>query len=168
MMSSAEEAEPGPSCALVAIPVRAVKPAGLRIETTFYLVSVWLIAAATFGASLGIGFYMLSHPPEEAAAEPARSSGAEPGAAAPISGAADEARSAAVTGSAAADTELSTQDKSAAASQPENTSPASEASASIPGEPSPGRSGEDASGSLREAAHLAVQDVAPDPPPNLL
>ena len=167
MMSSAEEAEPGPSCARVAIPVRPVEPAGLRIETTFYLVSVCLIAAATFGASLGIGFYMLSHPPEEAAAEPARSSGAEPGAAAPISGAADESRSAAVTGSAAADAELSTRDKSAAASQPENTSPASEASASIPSEPSQGRSGEDTSGSLREAAHLAVQDIAPDtnPPP---
>jgi len=111
--------------------------------------------------------YLLSHPPEEAAAEPARSSGAEPGAAAPISGAADESRSAAVTGSAAAGTELSTRNKSAAMSQPENTSPASEASASIPGEPSPGRSGEDTSGSLRKAAHLAVQDIAPDtnPPP---
>src|SRR5215472_18205387 len=167
MMSSAEEAEPGPSCARVAIPVRPVEPAGLRIETTFYLVSVCLIAAATFGASLGIGFYMLSHPPEEAAVEPARSSGAELGAAAPISGAADESRSAAVTGSAATDTELSTRDKSAAASQPENTPPASEASASIPSEPSQGRSGEDTSGSLREAAHLTVQDIAPDtnPPP---
>jgi endonuclease YncB( thermonuclease family) len=111
--------------------------------------------------------YLLSHPPEEAAAEPARSSGAEPGAAAPISGAADESRSAAVTGSAATDTELSTWDKSAAASQPENTSPASEASVSLPSKPSPGRSGEDTSSSPQEAAHLVTQDVAPDthPPP---
>ena len=167
MMSSADEAEPGPSCALGAIPVRPVEPAGLRIETVFYLVSVWLIAAATFGASLGIGFYLLVHPPEEAAAEPARSSGAEPGAAAPISGAADESRSALVTGSPAADTELSTRDKSAAASQPEPTSPTSEASAPIPSEPSQGRGGEDTFGSLQEAAHLAIQDTAPDttPPP---
>ena len=79
MMSSAEKAEPGPSCARVAIPVRPIEPAGLRIGTAFYLVSLGLIAVATLGASLGLGFYLLVHPPEEAAAEPARISGGSDG-----------------------------------------------------------------------------------------
>ena len=73
----AEEVEPRPSRALVAMPPRPVEPAGLRIGTVFYLLSVGLIAAATLGASMGIGFYLLLHPPQEAAAEPARSSDAE-------------------------------------------------------------------------------------------
>jgi endonuclease YncB( thermonuclease family) len=116
-------------------------------------------------ASLGIGFYLLVHPPQEAAAQPARSSDAGP--------------------------ELRTPDESAAALQPELTSPASEASAPIPSvpllanalpmspAPSPepeglltealpepvrpeGRGGEDSLSSLQDADHVAVRDIAPD------
>jgi endonuclease YncB( thermonuclease family) len=66
-----EEAEPRPGRALVAIPPRPVEPAGLRLGTVFYLISVGLIAAATLGASSGVGFYLLVHPQQEAAAAPA-------------------------------------------------------------------------------------------------
>jgi endonuclease YncB( thermonuclease family) len=105
----AEEAEPRPGRALVAIPPRPVEPAGLHLGTVFYLISLGLVAAATLSASLGIGFYLLVHPQQEAAAEPARSSDA--------------------------DMKLRTSDESAAASQPEFASTASEASAPIPSVP---------------------------------
>jgi len=156
MMSSAEEADPGPSRALGAMPLHPVEPAGLRIGTVFYLVSVGLIAVATLGASLGLGFYLLVHPPEEAAAEPAR-----------ISGGSDGSLSAIAIGSSAADEELSARDKSAASAQPETVSPAIKASAPIPSAPREGQGEDDTLSSLREAAHLAVQDIAPDtnPPP---
>jgi endonuclease YncB( thermonuclease family) len=156
----AEEAEPRPGRALVAMPPRPVEPAGLRLGTVLYLVSVGLVAAATLSASSGIGFYLLVHPQQQAAAAPARSS--------------------------EADTELRTPDESAAASQPELASTASEASAPIPSAPSSAnalpvrpalspeleaglepvrseeRGGEDSLGNLKEADHLAVRDIAPD------
>src|SRR6516165_10360100 len=99
MMSSAEEADPGPSRALGAVPLHPVEPAGLRIGTVFYLVSVGLIAVATLGASLGLGFYLLVHPPEDAASEPAR-----------ISGGSDGSLFAVAINSSAADAELSVGD----------------------------------------------------------
>jgi endonuclease YncB( thermonuclease family) len=153
-MSSAEEAEPGPSRALGAMPPYSAEPAGLRIGTVFYLVSVGLIAAATLGASLGLGFYLLVHPPEEAAAEPAR-----------ISGGFDGSPSAVAIGSSAADAELNAQDKSTAPVQP--VSPTIEASAPIPSAPREGQGEDDTLSSLREAGHPAVQDMALDthPPP---
>jgi endonuclease YncB( thermonuclease family) len=162
----AEEAEPRPSRALVAMRPRSIEPAGLRIGTVFYLVSVGLIAAATLSASLGIGFYLLVHPPQQqAAAEPGRSSDA--------------------------DAELTTSNKSAAGLQPEPTSPTSEASAPIPSAlssgdalplrpaPSPepesllteappervgpeGRGGEDVLSSVQQADHLAIRNIVPD------
>ena len=130
--------------------------AGLRIGTVFYLVSVGLIAVATLGASLGLGFYLLVHPPEEAAAEPAR-----------ISGGSDGSLSAIAIGSSAADEELSARDKSAASAQPETVSPAIKASAPIPSAPREGQGEDDTLSSLREAGHPAVQDMALDthPPP---
>jgi endonuclease YncB( thermonuclease family) len=103
----AEEAEPRARRALVAIPPRPIRPAGLRVGTVFYLISVGLIAAATLGASLGMGFYLLVHPQQQAAAASARSSDA--------------------------DTGLRTPDEGAAAAQPELASPTSEAS--VEGEP---------------------------------
>jgi endonuclease YncB( thermonuclease family) len=156
MMSSAEEADPGPSRALGAVPLHPVEPAGLRIGTVFYLVSVGLIAVATLGASLGLGFYLLVHPPEDAASEPAR-----------ISGGSDGSLFAVAINSSAADAELSVGDKIAAVSQPETVSPTSEASAPIPSAPREGQGEGDTLSSLREAARLAVQDIAPDtnPPP---
>jgi hypothetical protein len=179
----AEEAEPRPGHALGAMPPRPVEPAGLRIGTVFYLISVGLIAAATLGASLGIGFYLLVHPPEEAPAEPARSSDAGSIRAAPMSG----------EGFPADDTEST--DKTAAAPQLELTSPTSVASAPIPSAPSSGEAlpvqpapspepesllteagrepvGQEARGrentlsSPREADHLAIQDIAPDTNPS--
>ena len=185
----AEEAEPRPGRALVAMPPRTVvEPAELRIGTVCYLISVGLVAAATLGDSLGIGFYLLVYPPEEAAAEPARSSGARAVQAAPPSQGADGSRSAVATGSPGADTELRTPDQSVAASQLELTSPTSEASAPIPNAPSlgealpvrpapspapeslstearpepvrpEGQGGEDAFSSLQEMDHLAVWDI---------
>jgi endonuclease YncB( thermonuclease family) len=156
MMSSAEEAEPKPGGTLGAMPPRPTEPAGLHVGTVFYLVSLGLIAVATLGASLGLGFYLLVHPPEEAAAEPDRTSGGS-----------DGSLSAVAIGSSGADAEISARDKSATPVQPEPTSPTSEASAPIHSGPSQGRDGEDTSGSLQEAAHVAVQDIAPDtnPPP---
>jgi len=157
MMSSAEEADPGPSRALGAMPLHPVEPAGLRIGTVFYLVSVGLIAVATLGASLGLGFYLLVHPPEEAAAEPAR-----------ISGGSDGSVSVVAIDSSAADAELSARDKIAAVLQPETVSPTIEASAPIPSAaPREGQGEDDTLSSLREAGHPAVQDMALDthPPP---
>jgi hypothetical protein len=165
----AEEAEPMPSRALVVMPPRPVEPAGLRIGTVFYLVSVGLVAAATLSASLGIGFYLLVHPPQQAAAEPARGS--------------------------VADSELRTPDESAAVSQPELTSPKSEASAPIPSAPSSadalsvrptpspeleslssvagpepvrseGGGAEDRLSTPQEADRLVIRDIAPDTNPS--
>ena len=154
MMSSAEEAESTPSRTLVATPLRPVELTGHRIGIVFYLVSLGFIAAATLGASLGIGFYLLVHPPYEAAAEPAR-----------ISGNSDGALSAVATGYLAADAEPSARDKIAAASQPEPVSPTSVASAPIPSAPREGQGEDDTLSSLREAGHPAVQDTAPDTHP---
>jgi endonuclease YncB( thermonuclease family) len=182
----AEEAGPRPSRALVAMPPRPAEPAGLRIGTVIYLVSVGLIAAATTSASFGIGFYLLVHPQQQAAAEPASSSDADPVQAAPPSRGADELRSAVATGSPGADMELGTPDESMIASQPKLTSPTSEASAPIPRAPlsaaalpvqpasspeleagleplrSEGRVGEDSSSSVQGADHPAVRDIPPD------
>ena len=192
----AEEAEPRPSRALVAMPPRPVEPAALRVGTVFYLVSVGLVAAATLSASLGIGFYLLVHPPQQAAAEPAGSSDAGLVQAAPPPRGADELGSPAATRSAGADMELRTPDESVMASQPELTSPTSEASAPIPSAPlsaaalpvqpapspelqillseagpepvrSQGRSEEDGLRGVQEADHLAVRDYAPDTNPSL-
>ena len=157
MMSSAEEAEPGPSRALGAISLHPAEPAGLRIGTAFYLVSLGLIAVATLGASLGLGFYLLVHPPEEAAAEPAR-----------ISGGSDGSLSAVAIDSSAADAELSARDKIATVSQPETVSPTIEASAPIPSAPREGQGEDDTLSSLREAGHPAVQDMALDTHPPLV
>jgi endonuclease YncB( thermonuclease family) len=177
----AEEVEPRPSRARVAMSPPPVEPAGLRIGTVFFLVSVGLIAVATLGASMGIGFYLLVHPPQQAAAEPARGSDAEPGQVAPMS----------EEGSADADAELRTPNESAAAVQSELTSPTSEASAPIPSAPSSadallvrpassseperlsseagpeparseGRGGEDRLSGLQEADHIAP-DTTPPP-----
>ena len=157
MMSSAEEAEPGPSRASGAMPPCPAEPAGLRIGTVLYLVSVGLIAVATLGASLGLGFYLLVHPPEEAAAEPARTSGGS-----------DGSLSAVAIDSPAADAELSARDKIAAVSQPETVSPTTEASAPIPSAPREGQGEDDTLSSLREAGHPAVQDMALDTHPPLV
>ena len=156
MMSSAEEAESTLSRTLVATPLRPVESTGHRIGIVFYLVSLGLIAVATLGASLGLGFYLLVHPPEEAAAEPAH-----------ISGGSDGSLSAVAIGSSAADAKLSARDKIAAVSQPETISPTIEASAPIPSAPREGQGEDDTLSSLREAGHPAVQDMAPDthPPP---
>jgi endonuclease YncB( thermonuclease family) len=150
---TAEEVEPSPSRALVAMPSRPVEPAGLRIGTVFYLLSVGLIAAATLGASLGIGFYLLVHPPQEAAAEPARSSEAEPvqeftsptsEASAPIPSAALSAAALPVR----------------PAFSPGLESLSSEAGPE-PAQPK-GGGGQDRLSSLQEADHLTVRDNAPD------
>jgi hypothetical protein len=147
MMSSAEEAESTLSRTLVGTPLRPVESTGHRIGIVFYLVSLGLIAVATLGASLGLGFYLLVHPPEEAAAEPEGPDGS---------------LSAVATVSSAADAELSARDGIAAVSQPEPTSPASEASAPIPSAPREGQGEDDTLSSLREAGDPAIEEVAPD------
>ena len=187
MISSAEEAEPKPNSALVAIPPRCVESAGLRIGMVFYLVFVGLVAAATLGASLGIGFYLLVHPPQEASAEPARSSGNRSDRAVPVFGGADGSRSAVETGSPAAPELPASRDEptfrtsEAAASIPRALSPhvallaqpASTTELTVPPSEArlePARSeapgGDGTLSSLHEAGHPVVQDIALDP--NLL
>jgi hypothetical protein len=191
MISSAEETEPGPGRALVAIPPRPVEPPGLRLGIVFYLVSVGLVATATFGASLGIGLYLLVHPPEGNAAERASSFDDRPNRAAPTPGEADRPRTAAAIEFFAAVTEAPAQDRTESQPRSEPTFSANQASAPIPialssGDvlPSPpasisepkvlpkdaarksarseGRGGEGTLGALQEAGHLAVQDTTPD------
>ena len=63
--SNAAEVEPRPGRALVPRPPSRAEPTSTRIGVFFYLVSVGIVGAATLGASLGIGFYLLVHPANE-------------------------------------------------------------------------------------------------------
>jgi hypothetical protein len=179
MISSAEETEPGPDRALVAIPPRPVEPPGLRRGMVFYLVSVGLVATATFGASLGIGLYLLVHPPEGNAAERASTFDDRPNRAAPTPGEADRPRTAAAIEFFAAVTEAPAQDRTNKAPAPTPIAlssgdllPSPPASISEPkvlpkdvvrkSARSEGRGGEGTLGTLQEAGHLAVQDTTPD------